>query len=187
MGRASFGYETRRRVVSAIANLRPFHSAEGSADDHALVGMTGPYRRLTNAKYGALPREYAKGLDEAVYVVYCYGTPIAWVVMADEATEEGRVNFMPDWQYSATTTFHQGVVSEAWGGKLHDPNEAKSRRDNQGTARARRSAAVYDRETAEQTPVAQSTDFTRAMDRDPWFRGSGIQQASPGYRHPHHP
>lgn len=150
MGAFAFGESTRRDVIGALANLRPFQATRGDRDE-GLVGLSGPYRKLTSAKYGALPREYARGLDDAVYVVYCYGTPIAWVVMADEATEEGRVNFMPDWQYSATTTYYQSLITYAWGSRnLHDPNRAKSQRDNRGTPRGRRSDVVYGRETAEQ-------------------------------------
>lgn len=171
MGRISFGQETRRRVVSALANLRPFQSSKFSALDHSLVGISGPYRRLTNAKYGALPREYAVGLDDAVYVVYCYGTPIAWVTMADEATEDGRVNYVPDWQYSATTTFHQSVIIDAWGSnKIVDPNPAKSKRDNHGTARGRRSDAVYGRLTAEQEAVRREARENRPVSFRTAFR-----------------
>lgn len=185
MGRTSFGVETRRRVISALANLRPFHSAEHSANDHALVGLPGPYRRLTNAKYGALPREYAKGLDDAMYVVYCYGTPIAWVVMADEATEDGRVNFMPDWQYSATTTFHQGVIAEAWG-KIHDPNQAKSKRDNAGTARARRSDLLYGRVTAAEVEARREARENRPASFRTAFRDDAARMAPPAEQHSHH-
>lgn len=142
----AFGDQTRRKVITALANLRPF-SATGVEHDEGLVGLSGPYRKLTNTKYGALPREYAKGLDDAAYVVYCYGTPIAWVVMADEATEDGRVNFVPDWQYSATTTYYQSLVLQAWGGKCVDPNREKSERDNRGTARARSARTRYGHST----------------------------------------
>lgn len=170
MGRFSFGDVTRRKVITGLANLRMFKSTEHGSIDHGMVGLPGPYRRLTNANYGALPREYVVGLDTAMYVVYCYGTPIAWVTMADEATEEGRVNYMPDWQYSAATTYYQSLIADAWGSdKIHDPNREKSKRDNRGTARGRRSDVVYGRETAadaearrearENRPVSHRTAF----------------------------
>lgn len=170
MGRFSFDEGTRRRATSALANLQPFRATRGGPDE-GLVGMSGPYRKLTGARYGALPREYAKGLDGAMYVVYCYGTPIAWVVMDDEATEEGRVNFMPDWQYSATTTYYQALIVDAWGSRnLHDPNRAKSQRDNRGTARGRRSDVVYGRETAEQAEAQREARENRPVSHRTAFR-----------------
>ncbi len=154
MGTFAFGRDTRRRVISALANLRNFQGNERSALSDGLVGLNGPCRRLTSSRYGALPSEYAVGLDEAEYVVYCYGTPIAWVSNADGARFEGdvpRVNYVPDWQYSATTTYYQGLVMDAWGGKCVDPNPRKSRRDNRGSARGRSSDARYGRRGQEPT------------------------------------
>lgn len=136
--------KNRAEVVRNIANLRSFaHGGSRSGGEAAISGRTGGTTRL-----GALPRQYAHGLAEAVYVVYCYGTPIAWVTMADDATEEGRVNFMPDWQYSATTTYHQGLVWEAWGDKIVDPNPRYSKAENRGTERGRSSDARYNRGNA---------------------------------------
>ena len=140
----AYGRETQDRVLRALANLRNFQGNERVALSEGLTGLNGPCRRLTNSRYGALPREYAEGLDEAVYVVYCYGTPIAWV-SADDEDLTGRANWVPDWQYSATTTYYQGLVMQAWGDKCRDPNPRKSRRDNQGTARGRTSDARYGR------------------------------------------
>lgn len=139
----AFGQEKRREVLRNLSNLRTFRATRGGGE--GLEGITGPCRRLTNVRYGALPHEYAHGLDDAVYVVYCYGTPIAWVTMADDATEEGRVNYMPDWQYSATTTYYQGLVHQAWGDKVVDPKPEKSREDNRGTPRGRSADVRYGR------------------------------------------
>jgi len=155
MGTFAFGRRTRDRVIRSLSNLRTFQANEGTDLSHGLVGLSGPYRRLTGARYGALPREYAVGLDEAEYVVYCYGTPIAWVSNADGARFEGdtpRVNYVPDWQYSATTTYYQSLVMQAWGGKFVDPDPRKSRRDNRGTARGRYSDVRYGRVPARETP-----------------------------------
>lgn len=139
-----FAYQrdTRQRVLRALANLSNFQGNERSPYDEGLTGLNGPYRRMTNVMYGALPREYARGLDEAAYVVYCYGTPIAWVTWDDDSTETGRVNYVPDWQYSPTTTYHQGLVLQAWGNCV-DPNPTRSRLDNRGTARGRSAEARY--------------------------------------------
>lgn len=137
----AFGLETRRRVIRSLANLSRFEGNERTALDEGLVGLPGPYRRLINARYGALPREYAVGLDEADYVVYCYGTPIAWVLRSDGYPDR-RVNYVPDWQYSSTTTYYQGLVMEAWGNCV-DPYPRKSRQDNRGTPRGRSAEARY--------------------------------------------
>jgi hypothetical protein len=170
MGTFAFRDETRRRVISALANLRPFTSGRGG-NDEGLVGLSGPYRKLTNIKYGALPERYArKGrLDEAMYVVYCYGTPIAWVVMDDEANETGRINFMPDWQYSATTTYYQGLVFQSWDG-IVDPDQELSRKENRGTERGRASDVRYGRVTAEQAEAAREARENRPVSPRTAFR-----------------
>jgi hypothetical protein len=133
MGSFAFGREGREQVIRNIANLRTFEHG-------GVSGRQGGTRRLNK-----LPRAYARGLDDAVYVVYCYDTPIAWVTMEDDATEEGRVNFMPDWQYSATTTYYQSLVWAAWGDKVVDPDPRFSARENRGTARGRSSDVRYGR------------------------------------------
>lgn len=150
----AYGRDTQDRVLRALSNLRNFQGNERNALSEGLTGLNGPCRRLTNNRYGALPREYAVGLDTAVYVVYCYGTPIAWVTADDEDATEHRRNWMPDWQYSATTTYYQGLVMQAWG-KVWDPDPRKSKRDNRGSARGRTSDARYGR-NAERAPVGRS-------------------------------
>lgn len=180
----AYGRETRRRVLSALANLRAFQ-ASNAGHGTGLEGIPGPYRRLTNAKFGALPHAYAHGLEDATYVVYCYGTPIAWVAMADDATEEGRVNYMPDWQYSATTTYYQSLVAEAWGDKVVDPNPAKSKRDNRGTKRGRTSDERYGR--AADLTVSHRTSFGVDSQRADFTAQDELMDEVHGYRHPSHP
>jgi hypothetical protein len=149
----AFQQETRDHAVRSLANLRTFRATKGDKGE-GLEGISGPCRRLTGSRYGKLPEQYTHGLDDAVYVVYCYGTPIAWVTMADDATEEGRVNFMPDWQYSATTTYYQSLVWEAWGDKIVDPLPEFSRERNKGTARGRSSDERYGRAPRRERPVS---------------------------------
>lgn len=148
----AYGAQTRRRVISALANLRNFQGNGRHALSEGLTGLNGPCRHLLPIRYGALPREYALGLDTAQYVVYCYGTPIAWVTADDEDATEDRNNWIPDWQYSPTTTYYQGLVMEAWG-KYSDPDPRKSRRDNRGSARGRSSDERYGR----RGPVLENT------------------------------
>lgn len=152
----AYGRETQDRVLRALSNLQNFQGNDRSALSEGLTGLNGPYRRLTNVRYGALPREYAETLDTAVYVVYCYGTPIAWVTADDEDATTGRINWMPDWQYSATTTYYQGLVMQAWG-TSSDPDPRKSKRDNRGSARGRTSDERYGRipVTADQRATAR--------------------------------
>lgn len=188
----AFGRETREKAVRDISNLRTFRATRGSSGE-GLEGISGPYRKLTGVRYGALPREYAVGLDEAMYVVYCYGTPIAWVTMADDATEEGRVNYMPDWQYSATTTYYQGLVWQAWGDKVVDPRPEYSREQNRGTDRGRsadeRYGRVPRRERAARPVSARTSDpgpTSGAMRADFSFQDQLIDEVR-GYAHPAHP
>lgn len=71
--------------------------------------------RVTPAtvSFGYLPREFANELAERVrvgavgYVVYSYGTPIAW---RDDAREHWVI---PDVKYSRTTSKHQTIVKGA--------------------------------------------------------------------------
>lgn len=184
----ALGQRAHDEVVRAISNLRRFEHG-------GISGAPGP------ARYGlkALPRQYAVGLDDAQYVVYCYDTPIAWVVMADDATEEGRVNYMPDWQYSATTTYHQGLVWEAWGDRIADPNEAYSRSENRGTARGRTSDARYGRpevgrvpsgtvvRPGETVPVSLRAAFNDTRSTVSFQDQDELMDEVRGYVHPAHP
>src|SRR5688500_1050702 len=128
----AYGMRTRHRVVTSLANLHSFEAVRNKGLDYGLVGLRGPYVRLTGARYGALPEEYTVGLNTAQYVVYAYGTPIAWV--NGPTTDEPflRINFLPDWQYNATTTYYQNLIREAWGGRVIDPAVMFSRVHNDG-------------------------------------------------------
>lgn len=185
----AFGQRTREQVVKHIANLRSFEHG-------GISGKIGGCR-----DFGHLPRQYVQGLSGAYYVVYCYGTPIAWVAMADEATEEGRCNFMPDWQYSATTTYYQGLVWEAWGDKIADPDPRFSRESNRGTARGRASDERYGR-VPRRAPVERPVSARRSLADDRMtvqqsmraaFAPAGFAEQDElidevlGYRHPAHP
>lgn len=187
--------KNRAEVVRNIANLRTFaHGGSQKGGYPAISGRTGGTTRLL-----ALPRQYAHGLADAVYVVCCYGTPIAWVTMADDATEEGRVNFMPDWQYSATTTYHQGLVWEAWGDKIVDPNPRYSKAENQGTARGRSSDERYNRNGARQSaaqrrsaddrprPVSPRTSHATDAAHVRFSEQDALMDEVNSYRHPAHP
>lgn len=201
MGTFAFGAGTRQSVIRSLSNLQPFR-ATGGARDEGLVGISGPCQNLLGTRYGKLPPKYAVGLDDAMYVVYCYGTPFAWVGMTDEATEADRVNWMPDWQYSATTTYYQSLVFEAWGSKVRDPAPAFSKRENRGTTRGRTSDERYGRVPRREPLPTRPTSHRTALAHDGMSVQRSMQEAfAPtgfadqnalidevrGYRHPSHP
>ena len=63
-------------------------------------------------EHGRLPADHGSALMDSVvagaveYIVYSYGTPIAW-----HRTDTGWT--VPDVRYSATTSRHQGAVRQA--------------------------------------------------------------------------
>lgn len=64
---------------------------------------------------GYLPARLHASARSAVYVVYSYGTPIAWVTEnEDERSREPYVYHVPDVSYSPTTGRHQMGCVEAW-------------------------------------------------------------------------
>ncbi|QIN94562.1 hypothetical protein PP460_gp014 [Streptomyces phage Muntaha] len=70
---------------------------------------SGALRGVERPEYvtlGQLPREWHTSALAAVYVVYSYRTPIAWL------TRTG-VWVMPDTRYSVTTSRHQGRIATA--------------------------------------------------------------------------
>lgn len=102
-------------IPGRIAELRPFLSA-GKLPD-------GPrcwsgYRGLA-VLMGHLPRQYQASARQAVYVVYSYDTPIAWVTELEVRTPHCAYRYhLPDVGYSPTTGQHQWAVMEAWGPQL---------------------------------------------------------------------
>lgn len=71
--------------------------------------MRGEPGRYPGYEPGILPRAYWDSARQAVYTVYSYTTPIAWVDANGTWT-------VPNVRYSVTTTRHQGKVLAA----LHD-------------------------------------------------------------------
>lgn len=85
-----------------IAARRPFVAAALSATDFSLpYGERGP-----NTGTGVLPSRYRAAFAHAVYAVYSYGTPIAWVTAAGDV-------IVPPVKYSVTSSRHQGTVRRA--------------------------------------------------------------------------
>ena len=68
----------------------------------ALSGKSNPDRNLV----GRLPQEYHESFRTAVYAVYSWATPIAWV--------DGARNWtVPNHGYSKSTTQHQNKIRSA--------------------------------------------------------------------------
>lgn len=63
--------------------------------------------------YGHLPARYRDQVAEAVYVVYSYDTPIAWV-LEPTVGKDFQLYVIPDVSYSPTTGQHQTACMEAW-------------------------------------------------------------------------
>lgn len=96
-------YVSRRDAGEYIANAWEFRGSS----------MLGKRVTRETVTFGYLPREYSDELAERVqlgavgYVVYSYGTPIAW---RDDAREHWVI---PDVKYSSTTSRHQNIVKAA--------------------------------------------------------------------------
>lgn len=82
---------TIRKASSSIAAREDFKAS-------ALTGLNGPA-----ATVGRLPAEYHDSARKALYVVFSYATPIAWV-QADGTW------FQPTTRYSVTTSKHQSAA-----------------------------------------------------------------------------
>jgi hypothetical protein len=86
-----------------IRDAHRFIAAREDFDCGNLYGGNNPYRFPT----GYMPNEWVRRyrLDNPTYVVYSYGTPIAWV--ADDGRE-----VVPYVTYSVSTTRHQGQARQ---------------------------------------------------------------------------
>jgi hypothetical protein len=102
-------------IPGRIHAMQPFLS-EGRLPDgtRRWSGHSGPAVTL-----GLLPRRWHRQVREAVYVVYSYDTPIAWV---REAPQNGPRNpywyTVPDIGYSPTTGQHQMACMDAWADQM---------------------------------------------------------------------
>jgi hypothetical protein len=96
-------------IPGRIHALQPFLS-EGRLPDgtRRWWAVSGPA-----VGFGHLPRKFHASAREAVYVVYSYDTPIAWVLEIQQGTDP-YTYVVPDVGYSLTTGQHQYAVLEAW-------------------------------------------------------------------------
>lgn len=96
-------------IPGRIHALQPFLS-EGKLPDgtRRWWAISGPAVEL-----GHLPPRYHASARQAVYVVYSYGTPIAWVLEVQHGTDP-YTYVVPDVGYSPTTGQQQYACLEAW-------------------------------------------------------------------------
>lgn len=102
-------------IPGRIHALQPFLSV-GKLPDGTRVwsGHSGPAASL-----GHLPRKYHSSARSAVYVVYSYATPVAWVLEAPQNGPQNPYWFkIPDVSYSLTTGQHQYACMEAWADEM---------------------------------------------------------------------
>lgn len=99
---------SNRDAQSAIARREAFTSHTGS-----LRGDAGVAGTITPVYRGYLPSDWSRTLtdqaDSVDYIVWSYGTPIAWHLA-------GRGWVIPETRYSVTTSKHQGIVRRAAAG-----------------------------------------------------------------------
>jgi hypothetical protein len=98
----AMGYRGTREAESAIASCRPFRNSTGS-----FYGTRGSTRTLGWLSSHADARRIERLLRTAVYVVWSYSTPIAWV---SEDEDGERTAYYVDESHSATTSNHQGIA-----------------------------------------------------------------------------
>lgn len=98
-------------IPGRIHAMQPFLSTGKLPDGtRRWWAVSGPAVEL-----GYLPPRLHASARSAVYVVYSYGTPIAWVTEnEDERSRDPYVYHVPDVGYSPTTGRHQTDCVEAW-------------------------------------------------------------------------
>ncbi len=98
-------------IQGRIHALQPFLSVGKLPDGtRRWWAVSGPA-----VETGYLPARFHESARSAVYVVYSYGTPIAWVLEPEGAPlSQPYVYTVPDISYSPTTGRHQMACVEAW-------------------------------------------------------------------------
>lgn len=97
----------RRTAAAAIADRVPFRNSGGTFHGRP-VDVSDAY---AVSMCGRLPQEHCDALRDAIrngaadYVVWSYGTPIAWTGSAGDV--------VPDERYSPTTSGHQSITRTA--------------------------------------------------------------------------
>lgn len=105
-------------IQGRIHALQPFLSAgllppgEDGIRHRRCWALSGPAMEL-----GHLPAQFRESARSALYTVYSYGTPIAWVTEAEDSrAPHPYVYHIPNVGYSPTTGQHQAAAACAWWG-----------------------------------------------------------------------
>jgi hypothetical protein len=101
------GSRGQREAENAIAACRPFRNSTGSME-----GTRGSTRTLGWLEQHTEARRIRDLLSRAVYVVWSYGTPIAFV---SEDEEGERTAYYVDESHSVTTSHHQTIARVGMG------------------------------------------------------------------------
>lgn len=93
----ALGRLSRKALQTGVDNLSDFDAGN----------LIGKHRaRGEKVDLGRMPKKEAHGIDKAIYVIYSYGTPIAWALSKDTW-------IIPTTKFSVTTTQHQSLVKTA--------------------------------------------------------------------------
>lgn len=169
----AMGSKGRRAAENAIASCRPFKNSTGS-----LTGTQGSTHTLGWLESHADARRIRELLSRAVYVVWSYGTPIAWVT---EAEDGDRQAYYVDESHSMTTSHHQTLVRQGF-------REYETIGDRRRPARRPRRIpvqvpAVPERFVTNHRGVRYDSRVERdtAFDRDMAEARTSVPADSPGY------
>lgn len=131
-------------IPGLIAEMRSFMSVGKLPDGtRRWSGIQGPAVTM-----GHLPRRFHASARSALYVVYSYTTPVAWVT-ENEGGPRNRpyLYHCPDVGYSPTTGGHQMACMEAWADHFrHQGNYRRRPGSHREVVRVPGNAEVYGRE-----------------------------------------
>jgi hypothetical protein len=170
----AMGSKSRREAENAIASCRPFQNSTGS-----FYGTRGSTRQLGWLDTKLSRTEAArvrKLLRRAVYVVWSYNTPIAFV--SEEESGE-RTAYYVDVSHSRTTSNHQSIARMGMG-------EYETIWENRPARRPRRDVPV-DR-TVVARLNARTAGYAEAAHREPTAAhvyaatARAVPADSPGYQ-----
>lgn len=145
----AMGSRNRREAENSIAACRPFRNRTGS-----LKGTRGSTRDLGWLERHAQAGEIRELLSRAVYVVWSYDTPIAFV---SEDEDGDRTAYYVDDYHSVTTSHHQ-TIARVGMGEYETIGERPKRQRRPAVRESVRAAAV---QASSLPPVSQEEMETR--------------------------
>jgi hypothetical protein len=184
-------------IPARIAALKPFLS-DGRLPDgtRRWSGHSGPAVTM-----GHLPARLYESARSAVYVVYSYDTPIAWVTESpDPHSREPYLYHIPDVGYSPTTGQHQYACLDAW--RDHARQGTVNRHGRREVVRVPGNAEVYGRTIRARSGGMDGARPGEVIGRVSAYADTGDDAAhmgptgrawrsfareATGYRHPAHP